>query len=263
LAGIVIPDDGWVWALGSDSDTFYGTSSSGSNDSDDDDDDSSGSGSESGTTQSSKNKAIYWVIGIAAVGGVGFFIWKKKSGENGTQNNGQLPPVQESYGTPDTYGTPQPSATPDMYGTPQPSTAPDMIGTPQPSAAPDMIGYGTPSTPQTATQSTYGIAPMAYCICGHGGYMDGRIYPVQNGELLFGRDASAMIRYPGETKGVSRIHCKVYLQGGILMLEDLGSSYGTFVEGRGKLNPQVPVALQNGDVFYLGEQRNSFKIQQA
>lgn len=93
--------------------------------------------------------------------------------------------------------------------------------------------------------------------------MDGRTYPMDAREITFGRDASVSIRYPSDTKGVSRIHCKLYWQGNTLMLVDLGSSYGTFVEGKGKLTPQTPVALKEGDKFCLGEKKNMFIIKKA
>lgn len=93
-----------------------------------------------------------------------------------------------------------------------------------------------------------------------GGYMDGRVYPVENGEITIGREASSNIRYPANTAGVSRVHAKLYWQNGTLMLMDCNSTSGTFLKRIGKLMPMHPVALQSGDIFYIGEKANSFEI---
>lgn len=97
-------------------------------------------------------------------------------------------------------------------------------------------------------------------VCGVGGCMNGQIYEVNSGELLFGRDMSATVRFPADTQGVSRIHCKLFWQNGVLMLMDMGSSYGTYLKGNGKLTPRQAVAVKAGDTFYLGEKKNSFII---
>ncbi len=93
-----------------------------------------------------------------------------------------------------------------------------------------------------------------------GGYMDGRIYPIGDYEITFGRDPSSTIRFPADAKGVSRAHCKLFWKDGTLMLMDCGSSYGTFIQG-GKLQPMQPVPIKYGDIFFIGEKRNCFKIQ--
>lgn len=93
-----------------------------------------------------------------------------------------------------------------------------------------------------------------------GGCMDGRKYPVGGSEITFGRDASATVAFPADAKGVSRQHCRIFWQNGTLMLMDTGSSYGTFTQA-GKLQPMQPVPIKTGDVFYIGEKKNCFKIQ--
>ena len=44
------------------------------------------------------------------------------------------------------------------------------------------------------------------------------------------------------------------------MLMDCNSTSGTFLKRIGKLMPMNPVALQSGDIFYIGEKANSFEI---
>ena len=90
--------------------------------------------------------------------------------------------------------------------------------------------------------------------------MNGRVYPVETGGVTIGRDASSIIRYPADTPGVSRVHAKLYWQGSQLVLMDCNSSSGTFLKRQGKLAPMVPVVLQNGDVFYIGEKANGFEV---
>lgn len=93
-----------------------------------------------------------------------------------------------------------------------------------------------------------------------GGYMDGRVYPIDGNEITFGRDSSSTVQFPADAKGVSRVHCKLFWQNGTLMIMDNGSSYGTYTQ-TGKLPPMKPVPIKYGDVFYIGEKRNCFKIQ--
>ncbi len=49
---------------------------------------------------------------------------------------------------------------------------------------------------------------------------------------------------------VSRRHARITFQNGAFLLEDLGSTNGTFVNGR-RLN--TPTPLKDGDIIYLGE----------
>ena len=96
-------------------------------------------------------------------------------------------------------------------------------------------------------------------IKGISGQYQGQIIPV-NGSIVFGRDPQCCsLLYPVGTDGVSRIHCRLTLEGGKYTLTDLGSSYGTFVNGT-KLQPNVPVLLNNGDTFCLGNPGNSFSV---
>lgn len=78
-------------------------------------------------------------------------------------------------------------------------------------------------------------------------------------EILLGREDSISNIYPdidltphgGEEGGVSRLHAKIYLQGGQYMIEDQNSTNATFVN-RQKLEPKTPTPLNNGDEVRLG-----------
>ena len=50
--------------------------------------------------------------------------------------------------------------------------------------------------------------------------------------------------FPADTTGVSGVHCVVRLTSGGATLTDLGSSFGTFLNGQNKLPPQQPTALK-------------------
>ncbi|WP_026499271.1 FHA domain-containing protein [Butyrivibrio sp. WCD2001] len=91
------------------------------------------------------------------------------------------------------------------------------------------------------------------------GIHQGRRIPI-NGSVVLGRNQqSCTIIYPDNTKGISRVHCKVDQTPSGCVITDLGSSYGTFVNGN-KLTPNIPTPLREGDTFYLGNQSNSFSV---
>jgi hypothetical protein len=61
-----------------------------------------------------------------------------------------------------------------------------------------------------------------------------------------------------DDKGVvSRVHARIHLDGWQVLLGDLGSANGTYVQPPGapeprRLEPQVPVELEHGTLFYVG-----------
>ena len=77
----------------------------------------------------------------------------------------------------------------------------------------------------------------------------GVIYPLEGDQLTIGRDASNAVAI--NDAEVSRKHSRLSFQGGKYVLEDLGSTNGTFVNGQRLSGPAV---LKPGDVVSLGEQ---------
>jgi len=76
----------------------------------------------------------------------------------------------------------------------------------------------------------------------------GRAYPLEGAELIVGRDpGNAVSINDGE---VSRKHAKLTSKGAGYVLEDLGSTNGTFVNGT---RLSMPVALKPGDTVSFGE----------
>lgn len=82
-----------------------------------------------------------------------------------------------------------------------------------------------------------------------------------DGTVRIGRDpAKNDLVYPGNTQGISGVHCILIMKDGTLYLQDLGSTYGTFINGGQRLAANQPVALKIGDRFTLGSDRESFVI---
>lgn len=95
-------------------------------------------------------------------------------------------------------------------------------------------------------------------IQGISGVFAGRRFAV-NGSVRMGRDPQGGIVYPQGTKGISGRHCEISSSNGTVYIKDLSSTYGTFV-GNTRIQPNQPVALRNGETFYLGNPQESFTV---
>ena len=62
-----------------------------------------------------------------------------------------------------------------------------------------------------------------------------------------------------EAHSVSRRHARILWQSNSLVVEDLGSINGTFLNGK-RLDPYMPEPLHDGDVIYLGKVMVEVKI---
>ena len=76
----------------------------------------------------------------------------------------------------------------------------------------------------------------------------GATYPLDVSQTTLGRDGSNTI--PINDAEVSRYHARMTLQGGKIVLEDLGSTNGTSVDGNRISGPHV---LKAGEMISLGE----------
>ncbi len=102
-------------------------------------------------------------------------------------------------------------------------------------------------------------APAAFRFQGLSGAFAGRRFAI-DGTVRIGRDGQqCSFVYPAEVSGVSRTHCELSAGNGVVYLRDLGSTYGTFVNGR-RLSPNETASLRPGDVFSLGSDEQSFII---
>lgn len=93
-----------------------------------------------------------------------------------------------------------------------------------------------------------------------GGYMDGRVYPINEMEITIGRGNTNTIGYPMKMDGISRNHVKLYWQGNKLMLMDCNSLCGTFLKSAGKVPPYQPIEVKIGEIIYIGDMKNAFQI---
>jgi FHA domain len=77
----------------------------------------------------------------------------------------------------------------------------------------------------------------------------GATYSLEGDQIVIGRDSSnGVVINDAE---ISRKHARLTFQGGKYVLEDLGSTNGTFVNGQRLAGPAV---LKSGDVVSFGEQ---------
>lgn len=100
-------------------------------------------------------------------------------------------------------------------------------------------------------------------LCGIEGEHAGASYKLQDRRLLIGRDAGLCgVVFPYEAGEVSRRHCTVrYVpEEKIFLLEDHGSSNGTFLESGVRLEPGKQYELRDGDRFSLSGASHSFEV---
>jgi pSer/pThr/pTyr-binding forkhead associated (FHA) protein len=76
----------------------------------------------------------------------------------------------------------------------------------------------------------------------------GVTFPLEGDQLIIGRDSSNSVAI--NDAEISRKHSRLSFQGGKYVLEDLGSTNGTFVNGQ---RLSGPVVLKPGDVVAFGE----------
>ena len=88
---------------------------------------------------------------------------------------------------------------------------------------------------------------MPYLICVQGPDIGGE-WIVGDTAVTIGRDRnnSVLLLDPK----VSRLHCKIYRQANVYLVEDLGSSNGTFIRNR---RIGIPTPLDLDSIFQVGE----------
>jgi hypothetical protein len=76
----------------------------------------------------------------------------------------------------------------------------------------------------------------------------GRTYTLSKSDIVIGRDVNVDLVI--NTAEVSRRHARLFQDAGIYVVEDLGSTNGTFVNG---MRVTTPMPLRSGDIIMLGE----------
>ncbi len=93
------------------------------------------------------------------------------------------------------------------------------------------------------------------------GALAGASFPVQISVNL-GRDAGrCQVVFPGDASGISGLHCQIKASDNILSITDLDSTYGTYLAGGVKMNPNQSYPLKKGDCFYLANSDTKFVVQ--
>ncbi len=91
---------------------------------------------------------------------------------------------------------------------------------------------------------------MKYRLVHLSGSLAGRVRDVDADEVVLGRDPdAAQVVFGPEDRQVSRRHAALVDDGGVLVVRDLDSSTGTFVDGEDVAEAE----LRHGDVFELGK----------
>lgn len=84
------------------------------------------------------------------------------------------------------------------------------------------------------------------------GVMAGRKIPVHN-ELILGVDPSKCnLLMPQGTPGISRRHLRLWPVNGCIQVMDLGSTYGTWLNGK-KMTPGLAYPMSQGSVLFMGK----------
>lgn len=96
------------------------------------------------------------------------------------------------------------------------------------------------------------------CLVVVAGREPGRVIPLQRASLVIGRGEDAGIRI--QDHGVSRRHARLHLGGGRVRLADLGSTNGTWCNGR-RLEGEA--VLRDGDQLRVGGSRLAFRFDRA
>lgn len=92
------------------------------------------------------------------------------------------------------------------------------------------------------------------------GVYAGRRFAVEDGApVSLGIGPGIGIQFPERTPGVSHSHATVTLSAGKLTVRDMGSTYGTWVNGQ-RLAPNTAVTLHLGDRVWLGSDQQGFII---
>ncbi len=241
----------------------------------------SGGGTGSGTSGGSggffsKLSTGQWVaIGvIVGIFALGFRPGTRQAVRAMTRRRPPLPePLPYPYGAqpvPAPYPGPPPVAPPPIYGgTPPP--APPYGAPPPPYAAPappyqPPAPYGAPVPPYAAPLPPSPPPPLLAgrpALVGMVGQYAGSSIALDAGPSTLGRDHSNVnLVFPPDANAISKRHCRVSwdVARRVFVLEDLGSTNGTFLASGERVNPGQPRDLRPGDRFYIGDLRNQFEV---
>lgn len=125
-----------------------------------------------------------------------------------------------------------------------------------------------PSAPYPAAGAPVAMAPpVAFptkpVMRGLAGQYANASIPVEARPSVLGRDqGAANLVFGAEADAVSKRHCSIRWDAGrrTFVLEDLGSTNGTYLWNGTRIQPGSPYELRAGDRFYIGDTRNAFEL---
>jgi Trypsin-like peptidase domain/FHA domain len=119
-----------------------------------------------------------------------------------------------------------------------------------------------PLAPPLVPQIT-GVTASRPALRGVAGQYTGKSFSLDAGASVLGRDQrSANLVFAAEADSISKRHCMVSWDKarGTFVIEDLGSTNGTFLSSGERLMPGQPRDLPAGARFFIGDLRNQFEV---
>ncbi len=107
--------------------------------------------------------------------------------------------------------------------------------------------------PPTFAEPTY-----SFLLQGAAGSYQGRYMQVQS-NMTMGRAPDNAVPFPANAPGVSSHHCMLRIHNGALYVQDLNSTYGTYINGA-RVQPNQPVPVNPGDRISLGSVQETFVV---
>ena len=120
------------------------------------------------------------------------------------------------------------------------------------------VNHVPPAQPSETPAATGGTE-----VCGLSGPLKDVIVKISSEPVIFGRDPrTCKVLFPSNFVQISRIHCSLSYDSNSqqFVLEDLGSTTGTFLSTGERLTPHQKVFIYPGDSFYLGNNENLFEV---
>ena len=108
----------------------------------------------------------------------------------------------------------------------------------------DQASLGQIPAPPLMASGNVGVR----CIAGP---LMGQTFSIGSEGIIVGRDHDCAIRFPMDQPGISRHHCSLRWDQGGLILTDMGSSHGTFLQNGMQIYNQQPTPLTVNTCFYL------------
>lgn len=132
---------------------------------------------------------------------------------------------------------------------------------PRNQALPEPAKYA-PLTPPMASAVT-GVTGTRPALRGVAGQYEGKSFSLDAGPSVLGRDQrAANLVFAPEAHSISKRHCMVSWDAArkTFVIQDLGSTNGTFLSTGERLTPGVSRDLPAGGHFYIGDLRNRFEV---